>query len=402
MQGIKHPYEYIKELVESLGYTLISDSYNEIKGKLVIKDNEGYYYYTILTNLIRNHKPDIAIKNNPYSIQNIKLWLKLNNKEFELISDKYIDAHKDLVWKCLKINCQETFTANWNHVHNNRNCPYCAGERVGFSNCLATKNPELAKQWHPTRNGDLTPYNVTYGSNKDIWWQCDKGHEWKNCICNRSGRGDGCPYCSGHLPSEEYNLLKDNPELCKEWDYKKNKKSPKDYTPKSTQKVWWICKECEHKWKAGICDRNSRNSGCPKCNKSKGERRITKRLEDNNFIRITQKEYDKLNNLDKNNNIYYIPQKKYKGLLGVGNGNLSYDFYLPNLQYNLLVEYQGEYHDGSVNKKSKLKQSEEDFLIQQEHDKRKREYAHIHNINLLEIWYWDFDNIESILEEYLN
>jgi len=55
-------------------------------------------------------------------------------------------------------------------------------------------------------------------------------------------------------------------------------------------------------------------------------------------------------------------------------------------------------HDGNVGKKaqplSKLK-------IQQEHDRRKREYALYNNINLLEIWYWDFNRIEEILQTEL-
>ena len=76
---------------------------------------------------------------------------------------------------------------------------------------------------------------------------------------------------------------------------------------------------------------------------------------------------------------------------------LSYDFYLP--KYNLLIEYQGNYHDGTVNKEV---QSDEKFNRQQEHDKRKREYAKKNNIKLLEIWYWDFDNIEGILKRELN
>ena len=40
---------------------------------------------------------------------------------------------------------------------------------------LAETHPEVAKQWHPTKNGDLTPNNVTPGSNKKAWWKCDKG-----------------------------------------------------------------------------------------------------------------------------------------------------------------------------------------------------------------------------------
>ena len=64
--------------------------------------------------------------------------------------------------------------------------------------------------------------------------------------------------------------------------------------------------------------------------------------------------------------------------------------------YNLLIEYQGQYHDGTASNQTKKQ-----FLQQQEHDHRKREYAKYNNIELLEIWYWDFDRIEQILDEFL-
>ena len=63
---------------------------------------------------------------------------------------------------------------------------------------LAEVNPELAKQWHPTKNGDLTPNDVKAGSSKKVWWKCDKGddHEWETAIGNRS-IGKGCSICAG-------------------------------------------------------------------------------------------------------------------------------------------------------------------------------------------------------------
>ena len=96
--------------------------------------------------------------------------------------------------------------------------------------------------------------------------------------------------------------------------------------------------------------------------------------------------------------IEFEMQKRFDDLKGVGGRKLSYDFYLPT--YNLLVEYQGEQHKKPVvfkgtNKKTSLLS----FKKQQEHDRRKCEYAKENNIELLEIWYWDFNNIEQILSE---
>lgn len=119
----------------------------------------------------------------------------------------------------------------------------------------------------------------------------------------------------------------------------------------------------------------SKESGCPKCNQSRGERKIEKYLCDNSII--------------------YIPQMKYDGLVGVNNIPLSYDFFLP--KYNILVEYQGQQHEQPVTWFG----GEEKFRRQQEIDKIKKEYAKEHNIELIEIWYYDFKNIEQILESRL-
>ena len=66
-----------------------------------------------------------------------------------------------------------------------KGCPYCAGRRVGKDNNLAVRYPDLIKEWHPTKNGKLTPHKVMPGSHRKVWWICDQGHEWKANISNR-------------------------------------------------------------------------------------------------------------------------------------------------------------------------------------------------------------------------
>ena len=67
-------------------------------------------------------------------------------------------------------------------------CPYCAGSKAlaGF-NDLAAKAPDVAAQWHPTLNGNLTPEMVTPGSHRRVWWQCPLGHTWKAFVYSRTG-----------------------------------------------------------------------------------------------------------------------------------------------------------------------------------------------------------------------
>lgn len=80
-------------------------------------------------------------------------------------------------------------------------CPYCAGRKVlpGF-NDLATLAPDVARQWHSTLNGTLTPQMVTTGSRRKVWWECDQGHVWKAAIYSRTGpKKCGCPVCAGKI-----------------------------------------------------------------------------------------------------------------------------------------------------------------------------------------------------------
>lgn len=54
-------------------------------------------------------------------------------------------------------------------------------------------------------------------------------------------------------------------ELCKEWDYNRNRIKPENYKKFSNKKVWWKCKICGHSWQATILNRSYNRSGCPNC-----------------------------------------------------------------------------------------------------------------------------------------
>ena len=102
-------------------------------------------------------------------------------------------------WVCEKGHAYQTIVAIRALHGSNVGCPYCSGQKVlaGF-NDLATKHPDIAKQWHPELNGDLTPEMVTSGSHKRIWWKCLGGHSWQARVDSRTGkRATGCPYCAG-------------------------------------------------------------------------------------------------------------------------------------------------------------------------------------------------------------
>lgn len=94
------------------------------------------------------------------------------------------------------------------------------------------------------------------------------------------------------------------------------------------------------------------------------------------------------------NNIDYISQKRFDDCRD--KKPLPFDFYLP--KYNLIIEVMGLQHEQVV----EYFGGEDGYVYRQEHDRRKRDYAKQNNINLLEIWYYDIDNIESILLQTIN
>lgn len=98
---------------------------------------------------------------------------------------------KKMAWKCDK---GHKWTAAVKDRVKGCGCPVCCGNRVSKDNCLSTVNPQLAAEWHPTKNGGLKPDNVTRGSSKKVWWICEKGHEWQAIVGSRS-QGHGCPHC---------------------------------------------------------------------------------------------------------------------------------------------------------------------------------------------------------------
>ena len=136
---------------------------------------------------------------------------------------------------------------------------------------LAHRFPELVKEWHPTKNGDLTPADVTFGSGRKVWWKCSKGHEWEVSISNRT-KGNGCPYCSGKKIWPGFNDLETCSNMvAEEWHHKKNKKKRPNqiYMYERKIKRWWICSKCKHEWRTTVHARTVGNVTCPNCRRNK-------------------------------------------------------------------------------------------------------------------------------------
>ena len=332
-------------------------------------------------------------------------------KEFEInVEDLTSGSHVEVQIKCdcpdcknptIKSMCWKTY--NKSILKNGKYyCKQCASKErisngvqtklkksISFEEwCINNNRQDILDRWDYKLN-DCKPSEICYSTHKKVYFKCSRGlheSELKDIHSFTNGE-EGVMYCKACNSFAQWGIDNINKNFLDEyWDYKENKIDPWVIPRGCDKKVWIICQENkDHGSYFPTCkDFSGKESRCPICNQSKGEIKIGKCL---NF-----------------KNIYYIPQKEFKGLFGLGGGNLSYDFYSSNSQYNLLIEYDGEFHYKPIRKykNEPIKYAEERLKQQQEHDRLKTEYCDKHNIKLLRIPYWDYDNIEKILKKELN
>ena len=237
--------------------------------------------YNRKNNLAVTH-PELAAQWHPTRNGNLKpedVLAGSNKKAWWILSydDENTGKHFDFEWESAIV----IRTTQADNGTKSAGCPYLSGHKVwrGF-NDLATTHPELAAQWHPVKNGKLTPEDVTAGSHKDVWWilpyddpKTGKhfNFEWKIRIESRVS-GSGCPYLSGRAVWKGFNDLKTtHPELAVQWHPVRNGSlMPEDVAEGSIRMVWWQMsyddkrtgKHFNFEWESQINSR-VKGAGCP-------------------------------------------------------------------------------------------------------------------------------------------
>ena len=146
-----------------------------------------------------------------------------------------------------------------------------------YGESLASKFPEIAKEWCYEKNGNLIPETTFAGSHKEVFWKCAEcGQIYKMKVCNRTApsrtkRTNKCPICLGRIVIPGFNSLKAKfSELVKaDWDYELNTVDPDTIPPRSNKKYWWHCSN-GHKYQASVNNKTSQTGGnCPYCSHQK-------------------------------------------------------------------------------------------------------------------------------------
>ncbi len=174
-------------------------------------------------------------------------------------------------WRCPN-QPKHSFQMNVVNRVRGENCGVCSGRRfqVGV-NDLRTTHPELALEWHPSKNLPLTVQDVGKSFPKIVWWRCslNSEHEFQASPKTRVYMKTKCSICTGHQVQRGINdLATTHPELAEAWDVERNTVAMNSVGFGSHKKVWWICeKNPAHRWQASANNRlrSTGTTGCPVC-----------------------------------------------------------------------------------------------------------------------------------------
>jgi len=106
-------------------------------------------------------------------------------------------------WRC---GDGHTWKARVSHRAKGVGCPYCSGRLATAIENLATVHPNLAAEWHTSRNVGRGANEFRPNSGKKAWWICKRGHEWESVIQSRA-KGAGCPYCAAQVSRLELRVF---------------------------------------------------------------------------------------------------------------------------------------------------------------------------------------------------
>lgn len=125
----------------------------------------------------------------------LKEWDWLRNEALDP-KDLSPRASQVVWWRCEKEHSWQATISNRTRKQSKGSCPFCANRKLCKDNSLARLRPDIAQDWHPTKNTPITPADVIAGGGTKAWWLCKHGHEWKVSVGSRVNAGHGCPKCT--------------------------------------------------------------------------------------------------------------------------------------------------------------------------------------------------------------
>jgi len=225
-----------------------------------------YKYANIQTGEALDTERVLMLKDNAMLKHSPHLFKEWNfEKNEKLLLDVY-EVNKNRCikawWICSKCNSNFDMLIRERAVRHS-NCPYCSGKRINHTNSLGSLRPDLASQWHPTKNGDISPNEVSCSNRKSIWWYCENCKGVYPQRIDVKYNGAGCSICTGKYVTDVNCLSTTNPKLAA---LLANPTDGYKYTQSSDQRVDWKCSDCDNILKnKRISVINKQGLKCPKC-----------------------------------------------------------------------------------------------------------------------------------------
>ena len=212
---------------------------------------------------------------NSLAIQNPQLasqWHPIKNKPLTPMNFTPNSGQK-VWWICTKNHSFEASIDSRNRKSGGTGCPYCSStfKLASSEYNLSITHPHLLQFYHPSKNGDTKPQDVTGGADTVLWWKCPKvsGHEWERSVNHMSSSKapNLCPYCTGTTVSIINCMATTHAEMAALFHPQKNgANTPFNVRSGSTEMFWWRC-SFGHEWrqKARNLKRAKGDILCPKC-----------------------------------------------------------------------------------------------------------------------------------------
>lgn len=368
MSRTKWSFDKVKAVVEKEGYILVSKEFKSVNKKIKMLCPHGHEWETIFKSFNRGVRCIFCSgKYRKTTDQYKKEIHNLTENEY-LVLGEYSGKNIKIKHKHIANECGFEYFTRPNDFLMGARCPKCSGKMK--------KTIDFFKKEVHQLEGDK--YKVLSEEYINTHTKIRIKHNTKECgyIYNvRRGnfiRGQRCPRCFGshkktteEYKKEIYELEGDNYKVLGEYKGNKNK-----------IKIKHSIKKCGYEYDV-VPNSFLRGSRCPKCASSRGEKYILRWLNRYNITHVHNKKYS---NKCKNINSLRFDFQVYK------EGNLL-----------CMIEYDGEQHFELVNHFG----GEEGFKKRQHNDQIKNAFCKDNNIPLIRIPYWEFDNIEAILEKEL-
>ena len=269
---------------------------------------------------------------------------------------EYTGANQPIKYKCLDCG-KEYYKNRANHLYENKTL---------CQKCYTSRESEIRNKfiYKINKDSNFILVGAIGATNIPVEIQCNKcKRNSKVYMYNYIKNEHSCKYCGKNGSKVDIIEFQQRMKINNKEDYEII--NFKNYTSSATFKH----KKCKFVF-TQLPDNFLKGRGCPHCYKkiSKGEQKIINYLEQNNYS--------------------YEFQKKFEEL-----GKKSYDFYLP--KERILIEYQGEQHYTPL----KCFGGEEKFKKQIESDEKKKQFAKDNHYFLIEIPYYEYNNIEIILSK---